>query len=116
MVASPVQQRRSATNVTSNGQTLVATNDSRLSDTRAPTAGTVVDASVASNAAIAQSKIADLPASLNTKAPLVSPSFSGTLNLINSTALEGNSSIHNIKSTLDSFTSYFLTATSCRRQ
>lgn len=40
-----------------NGQLAVLDNDARLTNGRAPTTGSVVDASVASNAAIAQSKI-----------------------------------------------------------
>lgn len=43
-----------------NTSTLVLTNDSRLSDTRTPTDGSVTNAKVASNAAIAKSKLASL--------------------------------------------------------
>jgi hypothetical protein len=87
------------------GQNVVVTNDSRLS------AGSVLDASVSATAAIAQSKIADLPTSLSSKAPLVSPSFSGTVLLSNSTALGGNSNMQVINNTVDGFSSHYLTTT-----
>lgn len=46
--------------LTNGGVAVVVTSDSRLSDTRTPTAGSVVDASVSASAAIAKSKLAAL--------------------------------------------------------
>ena len=56
---------------------LVYTNDSRLSDTRTPTDGSVTTAKIAQGG-IAQSAVTDLSTDLSAKAPLVSPSLSGT--------------------------------------
>lgn len=43
--------------------------------------GTIVDADISASAAIAQSKISNLTASLTAKAPLASPTFTGTVSL-----------------------------------
>ena len=67
--------------VSSGGNNVVTTNDSRLSDSRAPTAGSVVDSSVATTAAIAQSKIANLTADLAGKLPLAGGTLTGSLAL-----------------------------------
>ena len=82
-----------------------AGNDGRLSDTRTPTASSVVDASVSAGAAIAKSKLAalaivdadvsaiseakitGLTADLGLKAPLASPTFTGTVTVPTSSAV-----------------------------
>ena len=55
------------------------TNDGWLSDTRTPTAGSVVNDSVSTTANIAQSKVAGLVTDLASKAPTASPTFTGTV-------------------------------------
>jgi hypothetical protein len=57
------------------GQAVVLNNDSRLSNARAPTAGSVVDSSVSSSAAIAQSKISGLVSALAGKQSTGAPSL-----------------------------------------
>lgn len=84
--------------LTAGGQTVVVTNDSRLSDARAPTASSVVDASVSATAAIAQSKINNLTTDLALKAPLASPTFTGTVGGITK-AMVGLGSVDNTADT-----------------
>lgn len=67
----------------------VQDNDSRLSDTRTPSDnsvtsakivdGTIVDGDISGTAAIAQSKVSGLVGDLAAKAPLESPTFTGTV-------------------------------------
>lgn len=69
------------TTLTTLGNTVaakVSASDSRLTDARTPTNGSVVDASVSSSAAIAQSKISGLVTALAGKAPASGP-FSPSL-------------------------------------
>ena len=65
---------------------LVLTSDSRLTNTRTPTDGSVTDAKVAAGAAIAQSKISGLTTDLAAKAALASPALTGTPT-VNGTAI-----------------------------
>ena len=71
--ASAARSAIGATDLTlgTTGTTAAAGNDSRLTNTRTPTDGTVTDAKVASGAGIAQSKIAGLTTDLAGKAPTV---------------------------------------------
>jgi hypothetical protein len=55
--------------ITVGGQTVVLNNDSRLSDARAPSLGSVTDASISASANVAQSKISGLVTALAAKAP-----------------------------------------------
>ena len=71
----------STTTISVGGQVVVLTNDSRLSDSRPPTAGSVTDTSVSSAASIAQSKISGLVADLIQKANLSGASFTGDARL-----------------------------------
>ena len=63
--------------ISSGGNNTVTTNDSRLSDSRTPITGSVVDSSVATAAAIAQSKIANLTSDLAGKLPLAGGTLTG---------------------------------------
>lgn len=57
---------------------LVYTNDARLSDARTPLDGSVTDAKIDQAALLSQSSISNLTSDLAAKAPLVSPSLTGT--------------------------------------
>ncbi len=61
-----------------NTEDLVYTNDARLSDARTPLDGSVTDAKIDQAALLSQSSIANLTSDLAAKAPLVSPSLTGT--------------------------------------
>ncbi len=61
-----------------NTEDLVYTNDARLSDARTPLDGSVTDAKIDQAALLSQSSIANLTSDLSAKAPLVSPSLTGT--------------------------------------
>ena len=80
--------------LTVGAEAVVLTNDARLSDSRPPAAGSIVDASVSATANIAQSKIASLVSDLASKAPLASPSFTGTVSGITK-AMVGLGSVDN---------------------
>ena len=64
--------------ITVGGVATTLTNDSRLSDTRVPTALSVVDASVSATAAIAQSKISGLVTAIANAALLTDSRFTDT--------------------------------------
>ena len=94
---------------------LVYTSDSRLSDTRTPTDssvttdkivdgavtsskiadGSIVNADINASANIAQSKVENLTTDIAAKAPLESPSFSGTTTVVSPTSA-GSSGVRNI--------------------
>lgn len=63
----------------SNSASLVYTNDSRLSDSRTPLAHAASHSASGSDAiTVAQSQVTDLTTDLSAKAPLASPTFTGT--------------------------------------
>lgn len=69
--------------------------DARFTDQRVPVDGSITNAKVSASAAIEQSKIANLTSDLAAKAPLASPSFTGTTTVVSPTAA-GSNGVRNI--------------------
>ena len=109
-------------NLTSTQQILARSNigacsatDSRLSDARTPIAGSVSDASVASNAAIQQSKISGLTIDLVNRVLKAGDTMTGgltapTLTAFQTTAAGGNVTVSATNGLANGFASLYLTA------